>query len=99
MREKIKEIVMGSLKEYNDETDKPLDLSEDEKIRLYGGGGAIDSINLVGLVVSVEEALEDEFDVSIALANEKAMSRRVSPFASVETLIDYIEELLSEGGK
>lgn len=95
MRERIKQVVLNVLEEYNAEGNEIIDLSSDEKTRLFGGGGVLSSLNLVSLIVMVEEAIEVEFDQSIVLANEKAMSRRVSPFASVGTLIDYIEESLS----
>jgi acyl carrier protein len=94
MREKIKEIVFATIKEFNEETDLPIDVSTGEQTRLYGGGGVLSSLNLVALIVMIEEAIETEFDTSIALADEKAMSRRVSPFASVGTLVDYLSELL-----
>lgn len=94
MREGIKKIVLSIIEEYNSEASEKIDTSAGEKARLFGGGGVLTSINLVSLVVMIEEAIEIEFDRSIVLADEKAMSRRISPFASVGTLIDYIEELL-----
>lgn len=93
MRKQIKDIVLAAIKEYGEEKDQKIDLTHDEKTRLYGT--ALDSIDLVSVVVSIEEAVEDAFDKSVTLTDEKAMSRRVSPFASVGTLIDYIEELLN----
>lgn len=95
MREQIKDVVLKAIGEYNDEADVKIDLAQGEKTRLYGGSGVLTSLNLVGLIVMIEEAVEDAFDRSITLADEKAMSRRVSPFASIETLVDYINELMS----
>ena len=50
----------------------------------------------MNLIVAVEEQLVDELDVEVTLANEKAMSRRTSPFQSVDSLLDFIEELIQE---
>jgi hypothetical protein len=63
---------------------------------LLGGGALLDSLALVTLVVSIEGRLADRMGVPIALANERALSRRVSPFRTVATLNAYIRELLDE---
>ena len=56
----------------------------------------MDSLGLVNLIVSVEQNIEDDFDVSITIADERAMSQKHSPFRTVGTLADYIEILLKE---
>ena len=53
-------------------------------------------MDLINLVVAVEQNIEDEFDVSITLADERAMSQETSPFKTVGTLTDYIEMILEE---
>lgn len=90
----VYKLVSGVLKEYLEENDLDISLAEDENLRLFGGDGILDSIELVNFIVSVEEAIEDEFNLSIVLADEKAMSRRTSPFGRVSYLVDYILELL-----
>jgi len=59
---------------------------------LYCEGGALDSMALVNLIADIEEALAKKFDVSIALADEKAMSARNSPYRSVSSLTDAVIE-------
>lgn len=93
-REKILDLVLNSLKAYFEENNEVVDLSEGEQTKLFGGDGVLDSIGLVSYIVAVEEALEDEFDISIVLADEKAMSRRTSPFSRVSYLVDYIFEVV-----
>ena len=63
---------------------------------LLGSGALLDSLALVTLVVSIEERLADTTGFTIALANERALSRRASPFRTVATLAAYIQELLDE---
>jgi hypothetical protein len=46
------------------------------------------------LVVNIEEDIETELGISLILADEKAMSRRTSPFSRIVNLIDYINELV-----
>jgi len=62
---------------------------------LLGESGALDSFGLVNLVVALEQRIEDEFGVSLTLADEKAMSYSRSPFRSVTTLADYVQALLN----
>jgi acyl carrier protein len=93
-REKISQLVFNSIKKYQIEYDQNIDLSEGEQTRLFGGNGQLDSLGLVSLVVNIEEDIETEFGMSLILADEKAMSRRTSPFSRIGNLIDYINELV-----
>jgi acyl carrier protein len=71
-----------------------LDTSLDTE--LFGRLGRLDSLGLVNLVVAAESAVLAQFDCVVTLANEKAMSRKSSPFRTVGSLVDYIDELLKE---
>jgi acyl carrier protein len=94
-REKISELVFNCIKKYQEEYEQIIDIAEGEQTRLFGGNGQLDSLGLVSLVVSIEEEIETELGVAIVLADEKAMSRRTSPFSRIGNLIDYIDELVS----
>ena len=83
------ELVLEAVKEYIDD-EKVL---VDETAILLGNNAIVDSIGLVNLIVDVESALADK-DIEITLTSEDAMSRRKSPFRSVEALSDYIIELI-----
>jgi acyl carrier protein len=96
MREKILKVVFLSIENFNSESELQIDITEGEKTRLFGGSGILDSLGLVTLIVDLEENIEDEFDVTLSLANEKAMSRRVSPFSSIKLIVDYILDLIRE---
>src|SRR5580765_7700890 len=54
---------------------------------LLGAGGAVDSLGLVRLVLTVERQIRDDFGVGISLTDEKAMSQRNSPFRSIDSLV------------
>jgi hypothetical protein len=93
-REKISEIVINCVHQFAFESEIKIDLSEGENTRLFGGDAPLDSLGLVSLIVEIEETLEDKMGISVVLADEKAMSRRTSPFSRIVYLIDYIDELL-----
>ena len=66
---------------------------------IYGSEGLLDSMGLVNLVVALEERIQDEYDVPITIADERAMSQNNSPFRTVGSLAEYIEDLLLEEEK
>lgn len=79
----------------------PTELQMDKSIDtvLFGRSGKLDSLGLVNLIVAVEEGIEEEFGVTITLADEKAMSQKSSPFKTIGTLAGYISLLLQENAK
>ena len=93
---KIQSIIIDCIKVLNEE----LDVSEPEEpnndTRLYGSQSGLDSIGLVSLIADVEDAISEQFDLTIVLADERAMSQLASPFRRVSTLRDYINELVNE---
>ena len=90
LESKIIKFLEDFLKE---ELEESIELSLDSK--LFGGGGPLDSMALVNLLVDLEELIEDDYGKTITLADEKAMSRRTSPFSRVQNLIDYVQEQLN----
>lgn len=71
----------------------PLEKSLDTPI--HGSASGFDSLGLINFVVAVEENVEREIGVAILLSDDRALSQDPSPFQSVRTLVDYIEDLLS----
>jgi D-alanine--poly(phosphoribitol) ligase subunit 2 len=76
--------------------DCPLQTEKGEQCLLYHKGSTLDSIGLVTLIASLEQAIEETFAIPIILANEKALSQRHSPFATIGTLTDYATSLVKE---
>lgn len=64
--------------------------------RLFGRDGMFDSLALVNLITSLEEAIEDKFDIAISLADERAMSQSRSPYRTIGSLAEYAAELIAE---
>jgi acyl carrier protein len=81
-----------------DELNQELEYGEFEKIsedtRLLGGDTGLDSLSLVALIVAIEEDVQEAFGRPVTLADERAMSRKNSPYRSVGALVDFIVELL-----
>ena len=93
---KIEKIVFCAIDDLNQELSKGDRLGKSQDTILFGGNSKLDSLGLVNLIVAVEQNIEDEFDITITLADERAMSQKHSPFRTVRSLSDYIEKLLKE---
>lgn len=63
---------------------------------LVGGDAILSSMGLVSFIMDVEGELESEHDIQVTLVNESALSRRHSPFRTVDSLADYVLELVGE---
>jgi acyl carrier protein len=68
---------------------------EDNMI-LFGTDSTIDSLSLVSLIVDIEALFFDEYDLEISLTDDNAMTRAISPYDTVSTLVDFIIELIEE---
>jgi hypothetical protein len=96
LREDLLNLVLRSVELYCNENSITVDINKGEDLRLFGGESLLDSLGLVSLIVQIEEEIEDKYNLSVVLADEKAMSRRTSPFAKVSYLVDYIFEILNQ---
>ena len=96
MNEKLLPLIQKCMWEIGkeQEIELPRELSGDTA--LFGRDGLFDSLGLVSLVVAVEEAIEDQYGVSISLADQRAMSEKHSPFRSVGSLAEYAGRLIGE---
>jgi acyl carrier protein len=72
------------------ELNKPELRTANESTRLFGDSSSLDSMGLVTLIADLEEDIRLQFNISVTLVDEKAMSRLTSPFRNVNHLADYI---------
>jgi len=84
----VRASVLGAVDEYNASEGQSIRPADDTV--LLGDGGAVDSLGLVRLIMTVERRVEDDFGVAVSLTDDKAMSQRNSPFRTVGTLVGYI---------
>lgn len=92
----IQKVIYDSIDELNQQLSEQDRLEKSLETRLFGGNSKLDSLGLINLIVAVEQNIEDEFDISLTLADERAMSQRHSPFRTVGSLVDYISMLFEE---
>lgn len=84
------EIVIASLNEVFAQTGMPAPDALGEDTVLVGTDPVLDSLGVVQLIVEVEQRVEQGHNISVTLANDKAMSARNSPFRTVGVLTDHV---------
>lgn len=94
--ERIIQAIFSAINEINQELPKEQQLNKSVDTILFGKSGKLDSFGLVNLIVLTEQRIEEEFGITITIADEKAMSQKKSPFKTVRTLANYISLLLKE---
>lgn len=99
MEQQIMKIIFDAIDEINEQLSDEQKLAKSNDMILFGESGKLDSLGLVNLIVATEQKLEEQYDVSITLADEKAMSQKNSPFRTVNTLAEYITKLIDEAKK
>ena len=92
MKEKVEEIVFNIIR--NNTEDLNIGSLNYDTL-LLSEGSAIDSMTIVSIVVDLESELTDAFQKEISLSDDKAMSRKISPYDNVKNLIEYIIEVLN----
>src|SRR5256885_9527265 len=94
MKSEFVSLIVKAARELGEHGHVTLPATVDADTPLFGRDGFLDSMGLVTLVVSVEQAIEDELGVSVSLAAERALSQRISPYRTVGTLADYADTLV-----
>jgi hypothetical protein len=62
---------------------------------IFGPGSPLDSLGLVSLLMDVEDGLA-QLGIRLTLSDERAISRKRSPFRDVPELVAFITELAHE---
>lgn len=89
----VEQVIFRALETLNAERAPDQQIEVTPTTKLFGVGTALDSLSLVSLISDVETTLNAEHNLSISLADDRAMSRAESPYKTVETLRKYILEL------
>ncbi len=78
--EKLERAIYAAVDELNGQLPKGVHVEKTLDAPLYGKGGKLESIDVVGLIIEVEEKIKEEFGIAITIADERAVSEQNSPF-------------------
>jgi hypothetical protein len=87
--ELVRRLVLDWCAEHNELAERKVDLAAGDDALLFGIERVLDSLALVGLLVAVEQGIDDELGVILTLADEKAASQKKSPFRTIGSLVAY----------
>ena len=95
-KQEITAIVINQVEQLNETFSEVQKITVNENTVLFGNGSSIDSLSLVSVIVDLEMLFSDEYGFDISLTDDRAMTREISPFDSVTSLVDYIFEIINE---
>jgi acyl carrier protein len=86
--DQIKTIIIDSVQDVLRE--KGIDQEVTGDFHLFGSGSEIDSLDLVGIVVRLEEFIREETGQEVEIVDEDSIVSDVSPFRTVDTMTAYV---------
>ena len=92
-RTSILTTVLGAVEQTNRSRVPGQQLQASPEAPLFGAPSPLDSLGLVALLIDIEEAFADQGH-TIVLSDERALSQSRSPFRTISSLVDYIEQLI-----
>ena len=96
--ERVSKAVFSAVDELNTQLPPGVSVEKSLDAPLYGAGGKLESLDFVTLIMEVEEKINAEFGTDITIADENLLSKAKSPFSTLRTLIEYLEELVKQPG-
>lgn len=96
-QQQVEAVIFRGIAALNAERAADDQIEATSKTPLFGADSRIDSLGLVSLIVDVETTLNQEHGLEVSLADDRALARPQSPYATVETLRDYVLELVRGG--
>lgn len=95
-KQQVTDIVIENVKNLVETLPADQQFAADENTILFGKGSNIDSLSLVSIIVDLESVFSLDYNFELSLTDDRAMTRKQSPFDSVKTMSDYIWELIGE---
>ena len=96
VEKKVTQLLYEVIDDLNRDLPEQMRLEKSNDAELFGESGHVDSMLLVNLIISMEQKIDQELGIAIALGDEKAMSQSPSPFSTVGSLVNFISQSLHE---
>lgn len=94
--ERISKAVFAAVDALNEQLPAGVHVEKSLDAPLYGAAGNLESLDFVTLIMEVEEKINAEFGTDITIADENLLSKEKSPFSTLGTLIDYLQDILKD---
>lgn len=88
------EMLQGALEAHRmDEGTDSTPVQASTELPLIGEDAAVTSMGLVSFISDVESTIQEKYGLEVTLVSEQALSRKKSPFRTIDALADYVLEL------
>ena len=94
--ERITTAVYIAVDEINHQLPKGAQIEKRLDASLYGASGQLESLDFVAFIMEVEEKINAEFKSNVTIADADLLSKQKSPFSTLGTLIEYLDEVLEQ---
>ncbi|MDP6103768.1 MAG: hypothetical protein QF399_03840 [Gammaproteobacteria bacterium] len=88
--DEIKEIIKANIIEVLEDNDVKVDISTIEDQQIFGAESILDSLDLVGVIASVEEVVQEKTGKVIVIVDENFIVSDDSPLASILSLSNFV---------
>lgn len=95
MRQRVAELVYAAVDDLNELLPADKHLNKSPETPLLGPDTRLESLDLVDLIIGIEQRLQDELKLVVTLVDEKAMSLQRSPFRTLESMTDYVAQIVA----
>ena len=90
-------MIFGAIDEVNERLSGEEQLEKSINTALYGESGKLDSLGLVNLIVTIEQKVDEEYGITVVLAEEGELGD-MTPFATTGNLVDHVLRILERKG-
>ena len=90
------EIINTAIDEVNEDSEDGSVIAKSPLTTLLGADSSVDSLSLVRLLVTVERLIEEKTGRSVVIVDESAFEAEHSPFATVQSLTQHVDSLLTK---
>ncbi|EFM12182.1 hypothetical protein PaecuDRAFT_0862 [Paenibacillus curdlanolyticus YK9] len=97
-REMLAKIVLDSCMDLNQFHKGSIPVELGLQAPLYGRNGNLDSLGLVSLLAAVEQSIQEELGIGIALSEIASAGMPDSPYRTVGGFVDYLIDRMPEAG-
>ncbi len=95
-KEKLKQTIFGLLDEVNQQLPSEQKLKKSMDTTLLGSTGQLDSLSIVNLIVATEQKIEEEYSITISLADDESMFQEDGPLGTVGTFYEHVYALIGK---
>ena len=95
-KDEVLEVILENVKELMETFPDEQKFEIDQDTILFGTNSKIDSLSLVSVIIDLESTFYADYNMDISLTDDRAMTREKSPFDSISSLAEYIDELVNE---